>query len=197
MPEAFVYSWRNLSTNRIYVGFHKGQTDDGYICSSAILREEYTEDPNNFERMIIAHGTVEDMVALEEAILVAVDAKNNPAFYNQHNGNGLYFCKQHTKESRKKIGLAQLGRKRSEETKRKMSEKARARDPKCYLRPNGINRSPEWRKKMEAYWAKGPSDETRAKYRAAKLGKKRKPHSEETKAKMRASHQRRNLYAKF
>lgn len=73
--EAFVYSWRNKETGRLYIGWHKGSPDDGYVCSSKILREEYEKDQSKFERFIIARGTAEDMVALETAILKSVDAK--------------------------------------------------------------------------------------------------------------------------
>ena len=107
MPEAFVYSWKNKTTGRLYVGWHKGSTEDGYICSSRILKEEYEKDPNNFERYIIASGNCKDMVALECAILISVDAKNNPDFYNQHNGDGR-FChtESHTEESKAKLRKA-------------------------------------------------------------------------------------------
>ena len=68
MKEAFVYSWKNKTTGKIYVGWHKGFEYDGYVCSSKVLMEEYTANPDNFERFIIAHGTAEDMAALETAI---------------------------------------------------------------------------------------------------------------------------------
>lgn len=189
MKEAFVYSWRNKTTNCLYIGFHKGSENDGYVCSSKKLLEEYTINPDNFERYIIAHGTVKDMVTLEMAILKSVNAKNNPDFYNQHNGNGLYFCKHHTEESKKKIGLAQLGTKKSEETKAKLKEKAKTRNPECYIKSGlsqrGKKKSPKHLENLRKAFAKPISEETREKMRLAKLGKKRGPHSEETKAKMR------------
>ena len=34
LHEAFVYRWTNVTLGSIYVGYHKGSQDDGYICSS-------------------------------------------------------------------------------------------------------------------------------------------------------------------
>lgn len=107
MKQAFVYSWRNKTTNKIYIGWHKGCEDDGYVCSSKVLMEEYQINPQNFERFIIAHGTSEDMKLLESSILKNVDAKNNSEYYNQHNGDGLFCHTQpHTEESKQKMSLA-------------------------------------------------------------------------------------------
>lgn len=191
MHEAFVYSWRNKTTGRLYIGFHKGSENDGYICSSSVMLEEYTKNPDNFERFLIAHGTVTDMLALETAILKAVDAKSNSQFYNQHNGNGLYFCKSHTQASRKKISLAQIGKKHSAESRKKMSDRARSRDNSVYSGcQKGIPKSPEHVAALRA--ARKPiSEETRSKMRAVKQGKKRPSHSPETIAKMRAAYLRR------
>lgn len=105
--EAFVYSWRNIKTNRLYIGWHKGHINDGYICSSKPLLEEYNIDPSNFERYIISRGTINQMVTLETIILRSVDARNNPEYYNQHNGNGKYLhTLPHTKETREKMSKA-------------------------------------------------------------------------------------------
>ena len=120
MKEAFVYSWINKDTNRIYVGWHKGSSEDGYVCSSKVMLEEYSTNPENFERFIIAHGTAEDMAKLETAILQAVNAKNNPRYYNQHNGNGLYHLKSHTSEAREKISMSKRGKKRPDLTRRNL-----------------------------------------------------------------------------
>jgi hypothetical protein len=120
MHEAFVYSWRNVVTGRLYVGWHKGSTEDGYVCSSKPMKEEYRKTPEIFERYIIAHGSADDMIALEQAILTAEDAKNNDLFYNQTNGNRDFVCKVCTEEHRAKISASNKGRKHSEEAREKM-----------------------------------------------------------------------------
>jgi len=179
MKEAFVYSWKNKTTGKIYVGWHKGSEYDGYVCSSKVLMEEYTANPDNFERFIIAHGTAEDMAALETAILESVNAKDSPEYYNQHNGNGLFHLRAHTAAAKEKISRAKRGKKRPDLTKRNL-ENNPAKNPetaKKMGRPMANNNNPMFGKKH--------SNETRAKLSASLKGKGvGKPKSEETKRKM-------------
>ncbi len=112
MAEAFVYSWRNIKTNKIYIGFHKGSKSDGYVCSSRTMLEDYEKSPEDFVRFIIAEGTTSDMSKLETKILQAVDAAHDTRFYNEHNGNGFYHLKGHSIETKEKIGAWQRGLKR-------------------------------------------------------------------------------------
>ena len=122
MFEAFVYSWRNTITNRLYIGWHKGDVDDGYVCSSKVLMEEYLENPSIFERYIISRGTRDQMVMLEATLLDAVDAKNNKDYYNQHNGNGKFTLKFHSESAKLKIGNSNRGNKRPDLALRNRSE---------------------------------------------------------------------------
>lgn len=100
MTEGFVYCWTNTATNQLYIGVHKGTPDDGYVCSSKTMLEDYMQDRSVFSRQIIASGSYEDMRAFEETLLNAVDAKQDPQFYNKHNGNGDFYLKRHTEEGR-------------------------------------------------------------------------------------------------
>lgn len=127
MKEAFVYSWKNKTTNCLYIGWHKGSVDDGYICSSKPMLEEYRKNPDNFERFIIAHGSADDMIKLEQKLLTAVDAKNDLNFYNQTNGNSEFICKIFTEQHRSKISKANKGRKHSAEAKCKMKNNYRSK----------------------------------------------------------------------
>ena len=34
---SFVYCWTDKATSKLYVGFHKGAIDDGYVCSSKYM----------------------------------------------------------------------------------------------------------------------------------------------------------------
>lgn len=90
MNEAFAYCWTDHLTNKLYVGWHKGQPDDGYVCSSKYMKEQYLKRANDFTRQIIAIGSSKDITKLETAILQSVDAKNDSQFYNLHNGDGFY-----------------------------------------------------------------------------------------------------------
>lgn len=123
--EAFVYCWTDKKTNKLYVGFHKGILNDGYICSSKLMKAEYKQRPQDFSRTIVAHGTVNDCAILEHRILKAVDAGRSEQFYNQTNGN-LEFCNRGpmSEEVKLKISKGNTGKKRSEEV-RKKNAKAR------------------------------------------------------------------------
>lgn len=101
MAEAFVYCWTDHRTEKLYVGVHKGKTDDGYICSSKLLLEEFAERPSDFTRQIIAEGAWDDMFCLEGKILEAANVRSNPSFYNQHNGSGDFRTKAISKKTRK------------------------------------------------------------------------------------------------
>jgi hypothetical protein len=121
MTEAFVYCWTDHKTNKLYVGSHKGTADDGYVCSSKYMMEEYRKRPEDFTRQIIAEGRFDDIRKLEEVILKTVNAKEDQLFYNQHNGDGNFYCKGHTTESRQKISFSKRGYEHTEETKSKIS----------------------------------------------------------------------------
>lgn len=43
--EAFVYCWYNQDTKKKYIGYHKGNVDDGYVSSSCNDRfwKDYNE----------------------------------------------------------------------------------------------------------------------------------------------------------
>lgn len=104
MSEAFLYCWTDHATRKLYVGIHKGKPDDGYVCSSKVMLEEYGKRPNVFTRQIIAEGAYDDIRVLERVILSSIDAKNDAQFYNQQNGNGDFYLKQHTDKSKRIIG---------------------------------------------------------------------------------------------
>ena len=89
--EAFVYCWTDKVNNKLYVGSHKGSADDGYVCSSKYMMEEYNRRPQDFSRQIVARGKHADIRKLEAKILQSVDAKLNEGFYNRHNNDGFYF----------------------------------------------------------------------------------------------------------
>jgi len=116
---AFVYCWTDHKTGMLYVGSHKGTTDDGYICSSKIMLKEYKNRPNDFTRQIIANSTWKEALSLETKILKSVNARMNEDFYNKHNGDGFIFegwkKGQHSDEHRKNMSIAASKRKRTPE----------------------------------------------------------------------------------
>lgn len=142
MNEAFVYCWTDHLTEKLYVGYHKGSVDDGYVSSSKKFLKEYNKRPGDFTRQIIAHGTVEDMQNFEIKILTSAKAAQNKNFYNRHNGGKNFYCNGHTAETRSKMSktwknkgsyncdpqkarAAWIGQKHSEKAKALIGEKSR------------------------------------------------------------------------
>lgn len=84
--EAFVYEWTNTENGKKYIGYHKGTTDDGYVCSSKSMLEDYNRNPKLFRRRIVATGRSDEMYSLENSLLERVSAATNPEYYNKTNG---------------------------------------------------------------------------------------------------------------
>jgi hypothetical protein len=128
--EAFVYCWTDFGTNKLYVGVHKGTPDDGYVCSSKIMKEEYFKRPEDFSREILATGDWPMMYQLETSLLSALQADKDPGFYNQHLNSGTFYQKGPIdSETKKKISLALKGRPLSPETITKLSAAHMGRPP--------------------------------------------------------------------
>lgn len=88
MKSAFVYRWRELATGKWYVGYHTGNPQDGYICSSKIVKPLIQSEPADWERKILRTGTTAEMIRLEKRILSKLQARTNSNSYNRSNGNG-------------------------------------------------------------------------------------------------------------
>ena len=163
------------------------------------MLEEYKKRPTDFTRQIVAEGTFSDIRVLEAKLLDTLDVKHDPDFYNQHNGNGDFYCKGHTVEARKKIGAAHKGRagpsgekngmfgkKHSDETKAKIKQKAGHFKGKTHTEETKNKMSIAMTgKKHKPYYGRPTKDETKQKIIAANKGRK---HSQETRNKMSLAH---------
>jgi len=139
--EAFVYCWTDIKTNKLYVGSHKGTVDDGYVCSSKLMNEQYKKRPQDFKRQIIAFGSFTDIRKLEEKILNVVDARHNDEFYNQHNGNGNFYLKGHTDEYKKRQSELLKGKRKSK-TENYKKNKSESHKKALSLSKKGKKRKP-------------------------------------------------------
>lgn len=86
---AFVYKWTNIIDGKWYIGSRTAKNchiDDGYICSSKILKPIIKQNPDQWHRSILAIGTATDMKNLERNLLKLYNAKCDPQSYNQTNG---------------------------------------------------------------------------------------------------------------
>jgi len=176
--EAFVYCWTDKVTNKLYVGSHKGTTNDGYICSSKLMLDEYKKRPDDFSRQIIAEGNLKDIRKLEAKILQSVNARLNEQFYNKHDNDGFYFdgwkSGTHTEEHLKNMSIAASKRKRTEEHINKLHEGRRAsknsQEHKAALIASriGSTHNEETKKKMSEKKLSNPQ----TKLNASEAGKK-------------------------
>ena len=156
---SFVYKWIHLPTGKWYIGSRTAKgchPQDGYISSSQLIKPLIKQNPTEWKREIIKTGSPEEMIKLETTLLESLDAKHNPMSFNQHNGDGKF---------------TRTGVKVSEGTRKKQSESIKK------VHPNRGKPSPNR--------GKIASEETRKKQSESKLGKKRKPFTEQTRDKIR------------
>jgi hypothetical protein len=104
MTQAFVYKWIHQPTGMWYIGSRTAKgchTDDGYICSSTIVKPMIEEKPHEWKRTILETGTPQDMRKLERDLLMGCNAKHDPRSFNRHNNDGMPYRKSGTKTKRR------------------------------------------------------------------------------------------------
>lgn len=52
---SFIYIWFNKVKRMFYIGKHFGSINDGYICSSKKMMQEYKKRPSDFRRKILTY----------------------------------------------------------------------------------------------------------------------------------------------
>ena len=185
--EPFLYKWTELSTGKWYVGSRTAKrchTEDGYLCSSKIVKPLIIANPSDWTREILCMGEAEYICDLEVHYLISLDAMRDPMSYNKSNGRKNFMGGPQSQETKAKRSATMKGRKcapRSQEHQAKLTAAAKGRTA-----PNkGKTHSPEAKAKMSAANKGRPkSPETRAKVSAVHKGK---TVSQETKDKMSAS----------
>lgn len=156
---SFVYKWIHLPTGKWYIGSRTAKgchPQDGYISSSQLIKPLIKQNPTEWKREVIKTGSPEEMIKLETTLLESLDAKHNPMSFNQHNSDGKF---------------TRTGVVVSEDTRKKQSESIKK------VHPNRGKPSPNR--------GKVASEDTRKKQSESKLGKKRKPFTEQTIEKMK------------
>lgn len=93
MTQAYVYKWTHIPTLKWYVGSRTAKgchPDDGYICSSKIVKPLIKANPEQWRREVVAIGDPVEMLDLESIILEITDAKFDQRSFNLHNGDGKF-----------------------------------------------------------------------------------------------------------
>lgn len=189
-------------TGKMYIGAHKGSTDDGYICSSKVMLPIYKDRPSTFIREILqVCETYEEAREVEIRMLTEVNAAENPIYYNRSNGDGGArtgngFTGKHSQATKKIIAEKKRGRPSWNKGK-SWSAESRLKISKARQGQESWNKgqpaSSETKKRLlecrkgqpGTFTGRTHDDEAKRKMRAAHLGKKRGPMSEITKQKLR------------
>ena len=92
MTQAFVYKWIHKPTGMWYIGSRTAKDchiNDGYICSSKIVKPMIQEKPDEWERYILHTGLPKEMRKLETMLLIESNAKKNRMSFNRNNADGM------------------------------------------------------------------------------------------------------------
>lgn len=121
--DSFVYCWINLTLNKIYIGWHKGKEDDGYICSSAssYFWNDYNNTQYKWERLILHKGTMPECQLMESTLLDNIDITSEDVYNNKNN---LMF--NLTDEVRMKLKKAAINRGKDPEYRQLQAERTKA-----------------------------------------------------------------------
>ena len=116
----FVYLWRDRLSNRYYLGFHGG-TNPRYVCSSKHMMIGYKARPEDFTRRILQVGHRREMIELERKLLITRKGQFGKRYYNLtvSRKNGF---PEWTDEMRRKASKSHSGRRKTKETRIRMSQ---------------------------------------------------------------------------
>ncbi len=97
----FVYIWFDKKHKRYYIGSHWGTEDDGYICSSTNMRENFKNRPDDFSKKILikVYTTREDLLIEEQKWLDKVPREEFGKKYYNINARvqGYWWVNEETK----------------------------------------------------------------------------------------------------
>lgn len=124
---AFLYCWTHVTTGMWYVGSRTApgcHPEDGYICSSKLVKELITKNKSEWNRKILAVGEPSYILNLETNYLTYHDAKNNSLSYNRHNGDGKFTSTGiiATDKTKLKMSNNRKGKSKSDDHKQSISK---------------------------------------------------------------------------
>lgn len=152
MLYGFIYITTNMANGKKYLGQKKFDSHwKSYIGSGKALKkavEKYGKE--NFSRNIVTVcNSPEELNKAERELSVFLNVVNSPDWYNEVYGGGA-ICGFHFSEaSKRKNSLSHVGKRHTEEAKRKMSEIQKVRMSNPNNQPSrGKTASAETRKRM-------------------------------------------------
>lgn len=172
----YVYEWIRLDTNKVfYIGKgHGNRYKDMSMRNKYFLNVVNKVGKENIQINIIESNLSEDVAFEREKYYIKYYKENGHPLTNMTNGgegssNWYEFLSEEEKEKHKEISKSFLGKKHTEETKRKMSQSAMGRS---IMTEDGRKRLSEYAKNRPV-WFKGHkhTEETKQKLREQRLGK--------------------------
>lgn len=122
----FIYVWYDKKNKKFYVGRHWGTENDGYVCSSNVMREAYRRRPQDFKRRIVSKTLSKSDLILEEQRWLDMIKTDEIGirYYNKtlKATTPSMAGFKHSAESKRKIGISNTGKIRSEEFKQMLRE---------------------------------------------------------------------------
>lgn len=127
----YTYYLYHIPTRLKYYGSQYGKGSDPielwvtYFTSSKKVKaliSQYGKD-SFIVKIRKIFDTRESALRWEATFLSKIDARNRADWLNQHNGDGKFYCKGHTDDTKKKLRRINLGKTMSEDTKKKISIK--------------------------------------------------------------------------
>lgn len=138
---SYIYIWYDTKANFFYIGGHKGQVEDSYICSNAPMKRAYNLRPETFRFRVLEYLNGDNKL-LRETEQKWLDMIDDHELMNTKNVQSktcrYYNVKKHAvggngsaNKGNSNIGGWNRGltgvQTYSEETRRKMSESAKKR----------------------------------------------------------------------
>lgn len=74
--QSFVYRWES-NDGRFYIGKHKGQEDDGYICGNLELKKDIKRNESNWKRIVLLVTDNEVDAYKAETLLIRANKCND------------------------------------------------------------------------------------------------------------------------
>lgn len=139
MTQAYLYKWTHVPSNRWYIGSRTAKNchvNDGYICSSSVVKPLVLENRDQWRREILLIGEPKYVLLMERKLLIALDARNDSNSYNLNNctpvvknsprpnsasANNSFYGKTHTAISKEKIRSARASQVLTKERNLKIS----------------------------------------------------------------------------
>lgn len=173
---AYLYKWTEISSGKWYIGARYATgcyPDDGYLCTSKIVKPMILENKDNWQREILCIGDPQYIVEIESAYLTALNAKDDPLSFNKHNGDGKFSTLGKPSALKGKVGNRK-GKKNSAEHNAKASAKLKGRT----AHNKGKPMSEEQKEKIRLTKRANPikqSDDANRRRSLAQKGRKKSP----------------------